>query len=433
METGFKPNASQRALEKVLRERPVPAELADLKAPLHGGYVATDALRFPSLQSWRLKVTELGRPQGGLAVALPESAVKEAAQLVRRALRNPRGIREEFARFGPIAEKLGSRPVATRSSDRWPAIRGPGIYRREHASLVIRSATTSILLDPSTLLFSEQGIPAGTRVPDLGAIFITHGHEDHWDLPSLLLHAENSRTPVYVPKVGRRSILTPADFDWTLRAIGQSARALAWGNRVKVGDIEVTAYPFYGEQPTREGLGPEDGVRNWGNSYRFDTPQFSVMVLADSGCDPAGSVAEVIAGSVRERGSLDAVVSCLRSFKSPFFSGLERYWSVLPFSVLRKLHADHLQGTLGDTTAGPEGIAEACAAGGVRYLLPYAHGFNGAGRPIRDVGWGAGEASEAKLVRATRAALTGRGAKTRVLSWNSGDRASFKKGGILSI
>jgi hypothetical protein len=192
-----------------------------------------------------------------------------------------------------------------------------------------------------------------------------------------------------------------------------------------VGDIDLDVLPFFGEQPTRDAPGPDAAIRNWGNCYRFNTEDFSAIVLVDSGADPLGSMVDVVRSSVESRGPVDVVLSCLREFESPFFGGLTMEWATLPFARLQQLHAQLTSRSLPSTTAGAEGTAELCEAAGARYYLPYANGFSGPGAPISDVGWGAGEPSEAALVTKVSASLARRKAKTAARNWNPGDSVSL--------
>ena len=66
-------------------------------------------------------------------------------------------------------------------------------------------------------------------------------------------------------------------------------------------------------------------------------------------------------------------------------------------------------------------MAAVCEAAAARYFLPYAHGFEGFGKRISDVGWGLREPSEAALVGRVRSALQKRGCPTIALDWNCGD------------
>ncbi|MEM9492795.1 MAG: MBL fold metallo-hydrolase, partial [Myxococcota bacterium] len=322
------------------------------------------------------------------------------------------------------------------STARWPGHLGPGIYRREHASLLICSETTAIAVDPIGLELSLPGIadaPLDTVHPITGAptgvdaVVITHSHDDHFHLPSLL-RSVAADCPVLVPEVPRPSLLTRVDLAAALAALGQRVVSMPWYTTHTVGDITIEAVPFYGEQPTRLAPGPPPDMRNWGNCYRITTPQLSALILVDSGCDPLGDMVEVARRCRREHGPVDIALSCLRSFASPFFGGLPYYWAALPLDQLGQLWRQLGRDALPATTAGAIGTAAVCAAAGARYFLPYAHGFAGVGQAIDDVGWGAGEPAEHALLAELSQLLSERGATTEVRSWQPGQCARLVAG-----
>jgi hypothetical protein len=303
----------------------------------------------------------------------------------------------------------------------------------EHATLLIRSRTTGILLDPISL---QRRLPSMRRLlprmpPEaVDAVAITHGHVDHWHMPSLLANLARAEQPVLVPRVPFPSVLTFEDFQASLRLCGQTALAPAWGETVKVGDIEIDVLPFYGEQPVRDGPPLREGLRNWGNCYRFTTEDFSCLVLVDGGADPAGDMTQVVAESCRKRGPVDVLLACQREFLSPFFGGLSHYWASLPWSRLHSLYQELRAGTLRTATAGARGAAEACAAAQARYFLAYANGYEGMDHPITDVGWGDGEPPEARCNEVMREALARLGGSTQVLEWKPGTLAHLDRGAL---
>jgi hypothetical protein len=393
-----------------------------------GGHVLEEGVLFPRSGTWFLFADDSNvseRPPGGrhrsrpIAMQPTQTEIPDLAQ----------GLRRCAGRSGTTHcdERAWLRPNGRRAGRlRWSDADLPGIHRREHASVLIRSRTTSLLVDPIGLQARLPNIgdaPLAHLDERLDAILITHGHADHWHLPSLLASARSADTPVIVPRVPRISLLTTHHFDATLKACGQNVLAPTWGETVRIGDIEIDVLPLYGEQPSRTGMRPLDGLRSWGNCYRINTEQFSCILLVDGGDDPEGRMEDVLAASRRHRGPADVVLACQREFLSPFFGGLEHYWAALPWNELARLYGELEAGKLPSTTAGTFGIADACVAVGARAFLPYANGFAGVGRAVKDVGWGAGEPSEAARSAALRMRLSELQATVDVLAWNSGDVA----------
>jgi L-ascorbate metabolism protein UlaG (beta-lactamase superfamily) len=425
------PARCRARVEALVAEQPSLEAFLDPAAISRGDVVLRDAALFPSVEGWGLGFLEGDRFSG---FHLDDDEREAFGELLRLGATS-----DDVAAFREAGEALGeevldflTRPGAVPMS-RWPRSDRPGIYRREHASLLVRSETTSVLIDPIGM---QTGLPNISRAPMRGdapppdAIAITHSHSDHFHLPSLLAWAD-PETRLLVPEVPRLNLLTTADFADAARGVGMRAEVVRWRETVTVGDISIEALPFYGEQPTRDAPGPPDGVRSWGNCYLVRTPQWSVAVLVDSGVDPAGHMDDV-AREIRARsGPIDGVLACLRTFRSPFFGGLPSYWATLPFDRLRELHAQLGAGTLPSTTAGPPGVASFCAAAGARWFAPYANGFEGAGVPISDVGWGENEPSEAALLAEVERRLAELGAATRTVAWSPGDAARLSSGELM--
>lgn len=428
----FEPGACRDVLERWLEAHPRWRPCFQPDAVVQGGVVASPRLLWPEPGPWRLtcqKRSPQGLPLALAALELGDEALSVVAEVLRFGSQGDdwEAFREECGFLGP--EMLGlMAPGPQAAPPVWPAPDAPGLYRREHASLLIRSATTSLLVDPIGMATAFPHIaqaPLGSERDEVAAIAITHGHGDHWHLPSLFANASGAEVPLLVPHVPRPSLLSPIAFGPALERLGQTGRAVRWGEHVQVGDIRVEALPFYGEQPTRLAPGPDADQRNWGNCYRITTPEFSAVLLVDSGQDPEGDMVDVLRDSVRRDGPVDVVLSCMRRFDSPFFGGLSHYWATLPFERLRELFQQYTRGQLPSTTAGLEGIAALCDAARARYFLPSANGFEGVGVPIRDIGWGAGEPAEAPLLARLEEHLRERAVPTRVLSWLSGERLVF--------
>ncbi|MFY0565274.1 MBL fold metallo-hydrolase [Archangium lansingense] len=433
LDAQFEPAECQRRFERLVEAKRLSPELFRPEEIQKGGVVATDPLLFGAfgtpVRDWTLYAqAKRGQELLRSGLRLPVESVAWVAQLIRAAgytqdVEDLRGaaashLTSRFAQvFGACLE-----PAEDEASyGAWPAVDAPGIYRREHASLVIRSKTTTLLLDPQVLSLGEathfSRYPRESGPLDLDAILITHQHEDHWYLPSILRYASRPDLPIIVPQVPRPNLLTPEDFSASLGQVGLKAIAPAWGSTLRVGDIDIDILPFYGEQPTAGSPGPADGLRSWGNCYRFTTPEFSAVVLVDSGSDPMGDMVEAVRQNTEQRGPADVVLSNFRSFPEVINIGLPQYALTLPFEQLRATFAQHRAGNVRSMTLGVEGVARASMAAQARYVLPYAHMFQGIGVD-----------ADANLVEGVRTGLGSRGATTEVLAWNPGDVARFENG-----
>jgi len=430
-EADYRPPACRAALERLVSEGEISAELVDAAEVERGGVVATHALLYDAFASDRAWIWTLGQ----LSFDIEADDVGDVAALVRAAVRAPdaRAFREmcDPELDADLVEELCRFYVDDASHGVWPEPGEPGIHRREHASLLIRSRTTSILTDPQSL--HGGWTTNGDRYPSdraavMDAIAVTHGHDDHWHLPSVLRVADAERTLVITPDVPRANLLSPEDFRGCLTRAGQRAAAPSWYSTVTVGDIEIDVLPFYGEQPTRSAPGVEPGLRNWGSCYRFNCPDFSAMILVDSGVDPAGHALEAVQRSVEQRGPVDILLSCCLSFPEAINDGLPHYAFALPFSRLAQIFRDRKEGKREFMTLGAEGVTEACRVSGARYFLPYAHGFSGIAQdPRSEEGEGM---SERSTMSAIAEALRMRGIPTVAAAWKPGDIARIEAGSL---
>ena len=240
-----------------------------------------------------------------------------------------------------------------------------------HNAVLIRSGADAVLVDPWILHRSERF--GATYQPlvrrQLGpvdAILLTHSHPDHFD-PGTLLQFHRG-TQIVIPRLERETLLS-ADLDLRLRELGfENIVCLDWWQQMKVGDIEIAALPFFGEQPTNsEQICPE--VRMMGNTYEIRTPRFSCALIADSGRDREGDVRAVALEAFRRWGPIDAL-----------FTGY-RGWSLYPIQYFESsvrqylLFAPQFLYTVRQSIM--NGIAEAvdtAEAWHANFVVPYGDG-----------------------------------------------------------
>jgi L-ascorbate metabolism protein UlaG (beta-lactamase superfamily) len=437
-EARFAAGACQNSLEQIVAENRSYERFFDAKELRTGGFGATEDLHYglyrqPRRWYWGLSVAAASTPYAfrmnvsisdlprlcGFIRSVRHAVTQEEFGLALKDL----GVAQRIANAPSVA------PVEQLSQPhRWPPSDLPGIYRREHASVLVRSETTTIVVDPQVLAggwtTNHGHYPADQLPQRIDAVLVTHHHDDHWHLPSIL-HLTNPDTPVIVPDVPRPNMLCGERFTDSLASIGQAAIIGNWGSTVTVGDIEIDILPFRGEQPTRGDPGPPAGLRNWGNCFRVNTPDFSAVILADSGVDPSGDICPVLESSVQRRGPVDFLLSNCMEFPEGINLGLPHYSLALPFERLQQIFAERQKGRSASMTFGPSGIAEACSAAQARYFLPYAHGFRGVGLdPVRI-------ASEAAVLAEVEQALRHRTPRTQVVRWFPGSSAALISGNIV--
>jgi L-ascorbate metabolism protein UlaG (beta-lactamase superfamily) len=247
----------------------------------------------------------------------------------------------------------------------------PSITFVGHNTVVVQSQRSRVIVDP--LFFAATPDNPSTYQPltpaDIGsvdAVLVTHSHPDHFDPASLLRFP--ARTPVVVPRVERESLLC-VDMALRLGELGfTDVRQLAWGSSISIGDVEVNALPFYGEQPSiGEVLHPE--VRNWGCTYVVATPTFTVALLADAGRDHLGDIGDVAASWSERAGPVDVVFSGYRGWETQpvqlLFSSVAPYLLFVPPSIWGV--RQRLMNNAVDA-------ADVAGRMGARYLVPYADG-----------------------------------------------------------
>jgi L-ascorbate metabolism protein UlaG (beta-lactamase superfamily) len=304
----------------------------------------------------------------------------------------------------------------------WRIVPGKtGIIRLQHASFLVQTQNAGILVDPhfvsnySTEIHERSLMLAHLfNRQNVSAIAITHSHTDHYDLASLMMMPRE--TPIIVPKASGYSILCP-EFATELRAIGfENVIEQDWySDPVEIEDIKIWTFPFYGEQPLRYEYPRDRLLRNTGNSYVFETAEFSAWCLIDSGSDATGSMVDV-AESIRNRfGKIDAVLSNLHEFfvgvgwGNPFYTtGGGEYWLSLTANQISRF----LEMGRDMITLGPEGVSRILEMLKPGMFLPYAHLWSNIGTVPAD---------EPEMLQSLRARPAFQRSGTTIAEWRIGD------------
>jgi L-ascorbate metabolism protein UlaG (beta-lactamase superfamily) len=297
----------------------------------------------------------------------------------------PRVIIGELAKWIGDFQRGAQRPQAANARALWDQLEALGCFTDEliaarrfatgatfvgHATVRVQSASgSSVLIDPFILARSPRHDssyePFTIQDVESDAYFVTHTHPDHFDLGTLLRFGHQAR--IFVPFVERESMMA-VDACARLAELGfESATALRWQETAAVGDIQVRALPFYGEQASdREVLHPE--VRNVGNVYVVQADK-SYAFVADSGKDDRGDVIAVAAADRARHGSTSVV-----------FGGYRR-WALYPFQYLSTSVSRYsllLPASAWTTRQvimnGPDELLDCAEAWGADRVVPYADG-----------------------------------------------------------
>jgi L-ascorbate metabolism protein UlaG (beta-lactamase superfamily) len=418
----FEPLACRRILESLLQERPDLRGLLSPDAITRGEVVATNALLFgvfSSIKSWSWIVATAA---GKFVCELEDEMVADIAQMLRDASQGdgPIDVDEELPE--ELSRVLAGGYHKEPPHGQWPTPREPGIYRREHASLLLCSGSTRLLFDPQRNSYdwttNFQKYPSDVDW-SVDGLLLTHIHNDHWSLASILM-AMNEETPVIVPPVPRASLLCDVNPGQALAMVNQKYLAPSWGETLQIGDFTIDVLPFYGEQPSATHPTPHPDLRNWGSCYRVQCPAFSALLLVDSGSDPLGAALSVAEMSAKN-GPVDVVLSCALGFPEVINDGLPHYILSLPFSYVRETFLAQQRGHVKHMTMGTRGLAEVCEAAKAKYYLPYAHGFSGMHQIPQN---------EDVVMRALSQELGHIKARTQSVDWLPGDFATFHQGQI---
>lgn len=370
----------------------------------------------------RLVGLGIGVTEGTFGIDLPEGALGLLSGFMRRCGEGRHTLKrlhegdewvENIAALLVEAGVLRRRPAQERRLS-WDAGQ-PGIVRLQHASLIYRSEKATVWVDPN-LHMNVQAHPGDVElheVCDVDAVIISHGHWDHWHSPLMMMLDRD--IPIIVPQVPRHTLVCN-DFAKILRELGfKKVIPLEWGGKpYVVGDMEVHAFPFWGEGPLLHERTRHPHLRNWGSTYVVKSPAFTSWFLVDSGNEADGSMRDV-AREVRQKfGPIDFLLSNLRYFAPTSVSYVTggTYWLSLTADQVQRF-ATMARESL---TLGTDGVAEICEITEARHFLPYAHWWGRLGDLPKD--------PEANMMAKLREELARRRAATRLIEWKLGDLLS---------
>lgn len=122
-----------------------------------------------------------------------------------------------------------------------------------HGAVLLQAGGANVLFDP--LFFSisepeERGVSPAKfdprSLPDIDAVFITHGDNDHLNANSLAQLPAS--TPIYIPPIGATPAAYQVDIRGMLRVLGfDNVYELDHRAGVVIRDLTVSAWPFAGE------------------------------------------------------------------------------------------------------------------------------------------------------------------------------------------
>jgi hypothetical protein len=148
----FDREACRASLDEIVRARGI-EDLLRPEGVTAGDAFAREALLFPAMGR---RTARFGLGSAPRTLTVDDAALGWMARLVRSAaLGDAAGCDEALAALG--SEPLPSLLPRDPPRQPWPSASIPGVYRREHASVLIRSRRTRILIDPVALL--GRGLP----------------------------------------------------------------------------------------------------------------------------------------------------------------------------------------------------------------------------------------------------------------------------------
>ena len=246
-------------------------------------------------------------------------------------------------------------PVDVRANPFAESNARPRVTFMGHTSIMIQTASATVLTDP--LFRPTLGIPDMvfdvTRQP-ISAICCTHSHWDHCDLASLLRF--DKRTPIVIPRVKRPTAFNPPMVP-ALKLLGfTDIRELDVWETTTIGDVEMLAVPFHGEQDE-----PDAEIDHY--TYVFKTKGLSIYGGVDAYRDTYGEMLPALERVRREWAPDIAFLPISRMRYAYRHGGVNGFCRYVDTTLLDSWF---------QYTAGTEQAIEWARTLGVKRVVPYA-------------------------------------------------------------
>ncbi len=244
----------------------------------------------------------------------------------------------------------------------------PGIYRLQHASVLVRSESCTIVTDP--VFMSDGWASWAGSLPPIDVVLISHSHGDHFALGSLLQFPKG--TIMVVPRVEEGNILAPNMAELLRDAGFTDVRDPLWNTSIEVNGTTIHVLPFYGEQPWVSFPAPVPHLRSAGNTYLIDTGALRAWLLFDCGAEFGHTMPEVAHEVIERIGEVDVLMGNMRVFcwYPTVVDGSGAYGMCFSVAQLDKPELwpwNHI------ITLGDKRYADIIRVLQPRFVMPYAH------------------------------------------------------------
>jgi L-ascorbate metabolism protein UlaG (beta-lactamase superfamily) len=357
-------------------------------------------------------VTEFLRDGKRFAIQIDEP---EQLSALANAFSSPSKLREKLREAGLLEAPSPQDPLSIR-------LRRPGVHRLQHASLLFNTESTSVITDPNLSYANPQQWLGLRHYPEVDAILISHSHEDHFCLASLLQFPRS--TKIVVPVVERPSMLC-LPMAKLLRDAGFTDVVEApWHSELSVGDLHIAVYPFYGEQPWLSRPAPVPELRNHGNTYVITAGGIRSWVLIDSGREYGHAMVDECEAVRKRHGHIDVLLSNMRTFgwNPGQIDGSGRYLFCFPKEVLASPDTWPRGQCM---TLGPHGIREIIDRLKPTCFLPYAHWWHPPEKRSHLID---NSYTESELLERVQSAPSTEVLRTQLLQWNVADLLQLRDG-----